>query len=119
MKTLAYIICYLIYPFSFLFPRSSRRLVFGNYTRGRMIYSVYSATKAAVVNLVQALAEEWSNDHIRVNCINPERTKTPMRVSNFGNEPDDTLLKSEEVAVASLNTLVANCTGEVIDVKRK
>lgn len=90
-----------------------------SYTRGRMMYSVYSATKAAVVNLVQALAEEWSNDKIRVNCINPERTKTPMRVSNFGNEPDDTLLKSEEVAIASLNTLTADCTGEVIDVKRK
>ena len=90
-----------------------------SYTRGRMMYSIYSATKAAVVNLVQALAEEWSNDHIRVNCINPERTKTPMRVSNFGNEPDDTLLKSEEVAIASLNTVASGFTGEVIDVKRK
>ncbi len=90
-----------------------------SYTRGRMMYSIYSATKAAVVNLVQALAEEWSNDHIRVNCINPERTKTPMRVSNFGNEPENTLLKAEQVAIASLNTLVADCTGEVIDVKRK
>ena len=90
-----------------------------SYTRGRMMYSVYSATKAAVVNLVQALAEEWFGDHIRVNCINPERTKTPMRTSNFGIEPENTLLKSEEVAVASLNTVVAECTGEVIDVKRK
>ena len=34
MKTLAYIICYLIYPFSFLFLRSSRRLVFGSYRGG-------------------------------------------------------------------------------------
>ena len=89
-----------------------------SYTRGRMMYSVYSATKAAVVNLVQALAEEWSNDKIRVNCINPERTKTPMRVSNFGNEPEDTLLKSETVAIASLNTITSDFTGEVIDVKR-
>lgn len=90
-----------------------------SYTRGRMMYSIYSATKAAVVNLVQALAEEWSNDHIRVNCINPERTKTPMRVSNFGNEPEDTLLKSETVAVASLNAIASDFTGEVIDVKRQ
>ena len=90
-----------------------------SYTRGRMMYSIYSATKAAVVNLVQALAEEWSNDHIRVNCINPERTKTPMRVSNFGNEPEDTLLKSETVAVASLNAITSDFTGEVIDVKRQ
>ena len=31
MKQLAYIICYLIYPFSFLFPRCSRKYVFGSY----------------------------------------------------------------------------------------
>lgn len=31
MKTLAYIICYLIYPFSFLVPRSKKQLVFGSY----------------------------------------------------------------------------------------
>lgn len=42
-----------------------------------------------------------------------------MRISNFGNEPENTLLKSEEVAVASLNTLAADFSGEVIDVKRR
>lgn len=31
MKTLAYIICYLIYPFSFLVPRNKKQLVFGSY----------------------------------------------------------------------------------------
>lgn len=31
MKTLAYIICYLIYPFSFLIPRNKRCLAFGSY----------------------------------------------------------------------------------------
>lgn len=88
-----------------------------SYTRGRMMYSVYSATKAAIVNLVQALSEEWFIDGIRVNSINPERTKTPMRVSNFGNEPEESLLSPNEVAIASLNTLTSSCTGEVIDVK--
>ena len=34
MKTLAYIICYLIYPFSFLIPRSKKRLAFGCYRGG-------------------------------------------------------------------------------------
>lgn len=107
------------YPYLLRTKGSLLAYTSSSYTRGRMMYSIYSATKAAVVNLVQALAEEWSNDKIRVNCINPERTKTPMRVSNFGNEPEDTLLKSEEVAIASLNTLTSECTGEVIDVKRK
>ena len=83
------------------------------------MYSIYSATKAAVVNLVQALAEEWSNDKIRINCINPERTKTPMRVRNFGNEPEGTLLDAASVADASLKTLISDLTGQVFDVRIK
>lgn len=89
-----------------------------SYTRGRMMYSIYSSTKAAIVNLVQALSEEWNAMGIRINCINPERTKTPMRQKNFGIEPEDTLLKPEIVAIASVNTLVSRLTGEVIDVRR-
>ena len=88
-----------------------------SYTRGRAFYSLYSSTKAAVVNFMQAVAQEWDGDGIRVNVINPERTKTPMRVKNFGVEPDNTLLKSEEVAKASLNTLLSDFTGQVVDVK--
>ena len=34
LKTLAYIICYMIYPFSFLVPRSKKRLAFGSYRGG-------------------------------------------------------------------------------------
>ena len=90
-----------------------------SYTRGRMMYSLYSATKAAIVNFVQAIAEEWHDFGIRVNCINPERTKTPMRIQNFGNEPEGTLLPAEDVAIASLNTVFSEATGEVIDVRRK
>ena len=56
---------------------------------------------------------------IAVNCINPERTKTPMRVKNFGTEPDDTLLRSEDVAEVTVRSLLSDYTGQVIDVKRK
>ena len=89
-----------------------------SYTRGRMMYSIYSSTKAAIVNLVQALAEEWSSQNIRINCVNPERTKTPMRLSAFGVEPEGSLLEPKYVGIASINTLVDNLSGEVIDVKR-
>jgi len=89
-----------------------------SYTRGRAFHSVYSATKAAVVNLAQALAEEWMDQGIRVNCINPERTRTPMRVRNFGVEPEDSLLSAERVADVSVRALSANVTGHVIDVRR-
>ncbi len=89
-----------------------------SYTRGRMMYSIYSSCKAAIVNLVQALSEEWNEYGIRVNCINPERTKTPMRVKSFGQEPEDTLLTADEVALYTIKTLLSKITGQVIDVKR-
>ena len=98
------------------------KLVFftsSSYTRGRAFYSIYSSTKAAIVNFVQAVAQEWEPAGITVNCINPERTKTPMRVKNFGVEPDDSLLASRTVAEATVGSLLSDYTGQVIDVKRK
>lgn len=89
-----------------------------SYTRGRADYSLYSSTKAAVVNLAQALADEWSIDGIRVNCVNPERTRTPMRLNAFGEEPPETLLSSEEVARTSIDVLLSDWTGHVVDVLR-
>lgn len=97
------------------------KLVFftsSSYTRGRAFYSIYSSTKAAIVNFVQAVAQEWDADGISINCVNPERTKTPMRQQNFGVEPDDTLLMPERVAEATLRSLLTDCTGQVIDVRR-
>ncbi|WP_417218657.1 SDR family NAD(P)-dependent oxidoreductase [Arthrobacter sp.] len=89
-----------------------------SYTRGRAGYSLYSSAKAATVNLTQALADEWAQERIRVNCVNPERTATPMRTKAFGDEDPSTLLESRTVARTSLETLVGSRTGHVIDVRR-
>ncbi|PJJ53939.1 2-C-methyl-D-erythritol 4-phosphate cytidylyltransferase [Mumia flava] len=89
-----------------------------SYTRGRSGYSLYSSAKAAVVNLTQALADEWSPT-VRINCINPERTGTPMRTRAFGEEPAGTLLSSEQVAHQSLDVLLSDLTGHVIDIRRE
>jgi 2-C-methyl-D-erythritol 4-phosphate cytidylyltransferase len=89
-----------------------------SYTRGRSSYSLYSATKAAVVNLTQALAEEWAEEGVRVNCINPERTRTPMRIRAFGAEPENMLLTANEVARTSVDVLVSDVTGHIFDVRR-
>jgi 2-C-methyl-D-erythritol 4-phosphate cytidylyltransferase len=89
-----------------------------SYTRGRSGYSLYSSAKAAVVNLTQALADEWAPAGVRVNCINPERTGTPMRTKAFGDEPPDSLLESTAVAQASLDTLISAETGHIIDIRR-
>jgi 2-C-methyl-D-erythritol 4-phosphate cytidylyltransferase len=88
-----------------------------SYTRGRAYYSVYSASKAAIVNLTQGLADEWAADGIRINCISPERTATPMRTATFGLEPSASLLTPERVADVSLSTMLSTHSGQVIDVR--
>jgi len=90
-----------------------------SYTRGRAGYTAYSASKAGVVNFAQGFADEVSDDGVKVNCLKPGRTKTPMREQNFGNEEEDLLLKPETVAIQCLNVLTTSLTGSVIDVRKK
>jgi 2-C-methyl-D-erythritol 4-phosphate cytidylyltransferase len=88
-----------------------------SYTYGRALYSIYSSAKAAIVNLTQALADEWLTHRIRVNCINPERTATPMRTATFGLEAPETLLRPETVAFKTLLVGCGNETGQIVDIK--
>ena len=87
-----------------------------SYTYGRAYYSTYSASKAAVVNLTQALADEWVDEGIKVNCVNPERSRTPMRTKAFGKEPRRTLLEPDDVARRALGILITDTTGLVYDI---
>lgn len=89
-----------------------------SYSRGRAYYALYSSLKCAIVNLTQALAEEWLSVGIKVNCINPERTATPMRTTNFGVEDTRLLLSADEVAKTSLATLLNAKTGIIVDVRK-
>jgi 2-C-methyl-D-erythritol 4-phosphate cytidylyltransferase len=105
--------------FSYLKDTKGALLLFtsSSYTRGRAFYSIYSSSKAAIVNFTQALADEWDSFGIKVNCINPERTLTPMRIRNFGLEDPSTLLSSKIVAEKSLRSLLLPYSGQVIDIK--
>ena len=89
-----------------------------SFTRGRALYSIYSSTKAAIVNFMQAQADELSMIDIRINAINPERTDTEMRMKNFGYELKSELLKPSVVAKISLQTLLSDYTGQVIDIRK-
>ena len=89
-----------------------------SYTRGRAEYAIYSSTKAAIVNLTQALAEEWSGDNIKINVMNPQRTATKMRFQNFGEEPIESLITPEKVAKKSLSVLLSDLNGQVINVRK-
>lgn len=89
-----------------------------SFTRGRSGYSLYSSSKAAIVNLTQALSEEWQSTNVRVNCINPERTDTPMRRRNFGIEPEETLLTAQSVAETTLAVMTSTSTGQIVLVRK-
>jgi 2-C-methyl-D-erythritol 4-phosphate cytidylyltransferase len=65
--------------------------------------------------MTQAIADEEPD--VRINIVNPERTKTPMRVNAFGNEEGVTMLTAEEVAIATIRSLLSSETGSVFDVK--
>ena len=56
--------------------------------RGRANQAIYASSKAGLNNLTQSLSAELQPLGIRVNCINPPRTNTPMREKAF---PNDTL----------------------------
>ena len=88
-----------------------------SYTFGRPLYGLYSSSKAAIVNMVQSLSQEWEVDGIRVNCINPERTKTDMRIRNFGVEDESTLLDPNDVAKVALSVLLSKYSGQIFDIK--
>jgi 2-C-methyl-D-erythritol 4-phosphate cytidylyltransferase len=89
-----------------------------SFTLGRPNYVAYSASKAAVVNLAQGLADEWADDGIRVNAVSPERTDTPMRRAAFPGESTMGLLPAADVAVATLRLIRSDLTGQVLDVRR-
>lgn len=88
-----------------------------SFTRGRPDYVAYSASKAAIVNVAQGLAEEWAADRIRVNAVSPERTDTPMRRRAFPHESREAMLTTATVAAATLRLMRSGLTGQVFDIK--
>jgi NAD(P)-dependent dehydrogenase (short-subunit alcohol dehydrogenase family) len=50
-----------------------------------------NVAKAAVVNFSKTISDEWEDDGILVNVINPQRTMIPMRLKPYGEKPIDML----------------------------
>jgi 2-C-methyl-D-erythritol 4-phosphate cytidylyltransferase len=79
---------------------------------GRKGQAVYAATKAAVSNLAQGLAQEWEGAGVRVNCLAPSRAATPMRAANFSQQDDlRDMVTPEQVAIKVEMILSANVSG--------
>lgn len=79
--------------------------------RPRMNMSAYTSSKGAVITLTKSLAIELAPSNIRVNCINPVGTDTPLLRRSLDEEglkamistiPLGRLAKPEDIAYAAL-----------------
>ena len=56
----------------------------------------YCATKAAIIGMVRSIATDYGNDNIRINCVCPTYTRTPL-VEDWINSGVDKTLTWEKV----------------------
>ena len=67
---------------------------------------LYSATKAALINMTQAMAQDWGADNIRVNAICPGLIKTKF---------SEALWQDEEIANRFIREVPLGRLGEPDD----
>ncbi|GAA4570808.1 bifunctional cytidylyltransferase/SDR family oxidoreductase [Planotetraspora kaengkrachanensis] len=85
------------------------------HTHGRAGHSLQASATAAVVNLAEALADEWAAQGVRVNCLNYDRAGSAVPVAP---SPDSAgQIAPEAVARTGLDVLLSDRTGQVVDVR--
>lgn len=87
------------------------------YTRGRAGNGLHSSASAALVNLTQALAEEWGPEMVRVNCVILPETSQRWTFEDPGVEPSELDGVAEPFAStpAILGVLTSIETGQIVD----
>ena len=87
--------------------------------RGRAYWGAYAVSKFAVEGLAQVLADELENvSHVRVNALNPGRTRTAMRRQAYPAEDLETLPLPETLTaayIALLGPASRGITGRTFD----
>jgi NAD(P)-dependent dehydrogenase (short-subunit alcohol dehydrogenase family) len=79
--------------------------------RGRAFWGAYAAAKAGTESLAEVLADELENTPIRVNLINPGRTRTRMRARAYPAENPASVPAPDSAAPAYLYLLGAASRG--------
>ena len=86
--------------------------------KGRAFWGAYAVSKFAVEGFVQVLADELEQTHVRVNSLNPGRTRTAMRRQAYPAEDPKTLPAPETVAgsyLALLSDASEGISGQAFD----
>lgn len=87
--------------------------------RGRAYWGAYAVSKFGTEGLAQVLADELEQyPNLRVNCINPGKTRTAMRATAYPGEDPATLKAPHDIVAAYLYLLgpaSAGVTGRSLD----
>jgi 2-C-methyl-D-erythritol 4-phosphate cytidylyltransferase len=99
-------------------PKAVRIIMIGSsaYKSGRKDYMVYSASKAALHNLWQGARDAFADTEMRIDLVNPVRTRTPM-VAPFDDQLD--YLEPKEVAGWILQLDQCNDASRCVDITFK
>lgn len=84
--------------------------------KSRALWGAYAVSKFGTEGLMQTLADEL--DHVRVNCINPGKTRTAMRRAAYPAEDPSTLKSAADIMPTYLYLLGPDSkgvTGESLD----
>jgi len=80
--------------------------------RGRAYWGAYAVSKFGTEGLAQVLADETDQyPNIRVNCINPGKTRTAMRATAYPGEDPHALKAPEEIVAPYLYLLGPDSAG--------
>lgn len=86
--------------------------------KGRAFWGAYAVSKFAVEGFVQVLADELEQTTVRVNSLNPGRTRTAMRRQAYPAENPNTLPAPETVVgsyLALLSSASKGVSGQAFD----
>ena len=85
-------------------------------TKVRAYWATYAVSKAALEMMVKTYAAELQKTNLRVNLIDPGRTRTRMRAKAYPGEDPMTLKTPEEITEVFVELAEASCTrhGETV-----
>lgn len=82
---------------------------------GRKQYPLYSASKAALLNLWESARDAFENTMIQIDLLNPVRTLTAMSSANKSIDPTLEYLKPEQVAEQIIKLVEENQPSRCVD----
>jgi NAD(P)-dependent dehydrogenase (short-subunit alcohol dehydrogenase family) len=90
-----------------------------SYTGGRVLYPLYSASKAALYNLWESARDHFAGFSTQVDLLNPVRTRTRMATAGKAIDPRLDYLEPEQVAEEIFKLAESNLSSSCVDMTFK